>query len=62
LSSLANLQSKSIPLTFVLVAVFYIGQEIVNGVFVKDNVSQLTHIVGGICGAVIGFYLGKKAK
>jgi membrane associated rhomboid family serine protease len=62
LSSLTNLQGKGIPLTFVLVAIFYIGQEIVNGLFVKDNVSQLAHIAGGICGAVIGFYLGRGKK
>ena len=28
--------------------------EIVDGVVLKDNVSQLTHIIGGICGALLG--------
>ena len=30
------------------------GGEIVDGVVLSDNVSQLTHIIGGICGAVMG--------
>ena len=28
--------------------------EIVDGIVLSDNVSQLTHIIGGICGAVMG--------
>ena len=32
----------------------YVGKEIVDGVVLADNVSQLTHVVGGICGAVLG--------
>ena len=38
----------------VLVAVFYIGGEIIDGLFLKDNVSQLTHIIGGVCGGAFG--------
>ena len=30
------------------------GGEIVDGVVLSDNVPQLTHIIGGICGAVMG--------
>ena len=52
---------RGIPLTMILVVIFYIGSEIIQGIFVEDNISQLTHIIGGACGAVIGFFLyGKK--
>ena len=36
-----------------------IGGEIINGVFQQDNISQMAHIIGGLCGAVIGFALEK---
>ena len=43
-----------IPITLILVLLLYVGGEIVDGVVLSDNVSQLTHIIGGICGAVLG--------
>ena len=54
MSSLAGMKNGSIPITLLLVLVLYIGREIVDGVVLSDNVSQLTHVVGGICGAVLG--------
>ncbi|TYQ16606.1 UNVERIFIED_CONTAM: membrane associated rhomboid family serine protease [Acetivibrio alkalicellulosi] len=55
LSSFVNIQKGTIPVTLLLVIVIYLGREILNGVFVRDNISQLTHLVGGICGCVFGF-------
>ena len=55
LSSLAGMREGSIPLTLILVVFIYLGGEIVDAVTVRDNVSQLTHIVGGLCGAGLGF-------
>ena len=55
LSSFACIKDGSIPLTFILVAVLYIGGQVADGVFVKDNVSNLTHIIGGIIGACFGY-------
>lgn len=57
LSSLGSFKKDTVPLTLILVAVFYIGGQIVEGLLVKDNISQLTHIVGGICGGVLGYCL-----
>ena len=57
MSSLAGMKSRCIPLTLIFVVVFYLGGEIAAGLFSPDNVSQLTHIVGGVCGAVIGYIL-----
>ena len=59
LSSLAGMESGTIPLTMILVAVIYIGGEVVNGILLHDSVSQLTHIVGGLCGTAIGFALAR---
>ena len=54
MSSLAGMRDGCIPITLILVLVLYLGNEIVDGVVLSDNVSQLTHIIGGVCGAVLG--------
>ncbi len=46
--------NKGIPITLILVAVLWIGGEIYNGLFTVDNISHLTHIIGGVVGMVIG--------
>ena len=56
LSSLVNLQNGKIPLTLILIFIFYIASEIMDGMFKKDNVSHLSHILGAICGFIYGFY------
>ena len=59
LSSLSGMHGGAIPLTLILVAVFYLGGEWIDAVTVQDNVSHLTHIVGGLCGAILGFAMRK---
>lgn len=59
LSSFTSIKDGSIPMTFILVAVVYIGGQIYNGLFVHDNVSNLTHIIGGIIGASLGYVMNK---
>ncbi len=63
LSSFGGVRNGVIPITLILVAVCYLGGELWDAIFKDDNVSQLTHIIGGICGTVLGFALsGKKKK
>lgn len=59
LSSLTSIKEGSIPLTFILVALIYIGSELYEGAFVRNNISNLTHILGGIIGAVLGYIMNK---
>ena len=54
MASLAGMRDGGIPITLILVLILYLGGEIVDGIMLSDNVSQLTHIVGGICGAFLG--------
>ncbi|NLY43628.1 MAG: rhomboid family intramembrane serine protease [Clostridiaceae bacterium] len=61
LSSFVNLQKGKIPLTTLLVAFIFFAREIENAVFSVDNISQLTHIAGGVCGGIFGFVSGNKA-
>lgn len=59
LSSFTNLQHGRIPLTLVLALVIFVGREAVSGATAADNISHLTHIIGGICGAMFGFLVNK---
>lgn len=59
LSSFTGFKNGKIPLTFILVAVIYIGQQIYNGIFTNNNISELTHIIGGLIGSVFGFVENK---
>lgn len=60
MSSLGGTRGNGIPLTLVFVFIAYVGGEVYNGLFLSDNISQLTHIVGGICGAVLGLWVRKR--
>ena len=52
LSSLAGI-SGGIPVTMLLVAALYLGDQIYAILFVKDNVANFMHIVGGVCGTYL---------
>jgi len=54
LASIVGRKNHSIPLTFLLVAVIFLGTEVTRA-FQVNNISQTAHIVGGICGAAFGF-------
>lgn len=60
LSSFVYSGKGEIPLTFLLVAAIYLGGQVVDGLFVQDNVSQMGHLMGGLVGSVVGFYLTSK--
>ena len=62
LSSFTGFKEGEIPLTFILVAVIYLGQQIFEGIALKDNISNMAHIFGGIVGSWIGYILNKKSE
>ena len=55
LASTANIKKREIPLTFIAVAFLYLGGELVNA-FQDDQISQMAHLIGGLVGAVFGFF------
>jgi len=59
LSSFVNIEQGKIPITLVLIFLFFIVNEIIQGIFKKDNVSHLGHLIGAICGLIFGIYLFK---
>ena len=59
MSAFVNFKNGEIPVTLILVTLFYIGGQIYDGIFLQDNVSQLTHILGGITGAGLGYVMNR---
>ena len=60
LASFTGFRAGEIPLTFILVAILYIGQQIYEGIVLVDNISNMAHIVGGVVGAILGYKLNRK--
>ena len=60
LSSFAGMREGRIPLTLILVAVLYLGQEVLSALFVQDDVANVMHLAGGILGTGYGFYLRRR--
>ena len=59
LSPFTSVKEGTVPVTLVLVALIYIGGQIYEGVFVQNQVSNLTHILGGVVGAGLGYVMHK---
>ena len=57
LSSLVNIEKGRIPITLILICIFYIVSELRDGLFKKDNVSHLSHLIGALVGFVYGFLI-----
>ena len=62
LSSFGGVRNGVIPVTLILVAIFYLGGELWDAITKQDNVSQLTHIIGGLCGTFLGFALSGRKR
>ena len=54
LSSFSGIKEGEVPLTFLMIAIMYFGQELVLS-FKDDNVSQFGHILGGLSGSLFGY-------
>lgn len=62
LASFTGFNEGEIPLTFILVALIFIGQQVYEGITVHDDISNMAHIVGGLVGGIMGYTMNKKAK
>ena len=59
MASLSGMKNGCIPISLVLVLLLYLGGEIVNGILLKDTISQFAHVLGGICGALLGINMSR---
>ncbi len=60
LTSFTSFKNGGIPVTVILVAILYLGQQVYEGIFTADDVSQLSHIIGGLVGAAAGYAWNRK--
>ena len=49
-------RSDGIPITLILVAVLWLGNELLVDMNTVDTISHITHIIGGISGAALGMF------
>ena len=59
LSSFVNITTGKIPVTLIIICIFYVVNEIISGIFKKDDISHIGHLIGAVCGFVFGFYIFK---
>lgn len=62
LASLSGMKDGKVPLTLILVALLYLGQEVYSMFFVPGQVANFMHLVGGGCGTAFGFMVSKKRR
>ena len=62
LSSYANYEKGRIPVTLLLVIGIFLGRELMSAFTYSDNIARMTHIFGGVIGAVSGFYYSGKRR
>ncbi|HWP51102.1 MAG TPA: rhomboid family intramembrane serine protease [Clostridia bacterium] len=55
LASITGSAERQIPLTLIVVAVMYLGGEVLSGLVTDDSISQLSHIIGGLIGCGFGY-------
>ena len=56
LTSFANSKEREIPISFLAILGLYLVKEVIN-IVNTDDISQMSHIVGGLCGAIYGIFL-----
>ena len=55
LSSFVNLENNKIPITFILVSIFFFINELIHCFIKKDQVSHFSHLLGAVIGVAIIF-------
>jgi len=62
LSSFANAKSGTLPLTFLLISLIFLGGEIIRALNGEDQIAQFAHILGGVLGGTAGFFMARRAE
>ena len=58
LCSIVNTTQGKIPITLLLIIIFYVADEIIKQIFKNnDNISHDSHIIGAIMGFVFGYFI-----
>jgi rhomboid protease GluP len=63
LISFTNIRKGEFPITLILIILLFLAKEIYNSIVpAKNNISEMAHITGGICGLIFGFFIAKPDK
>lgn len=62
LSSFANAKSGTIPLTFIMISLIFLGGEVIRALSGEDQIAQFAHIAGGVLGGGVGFFMARRAE
>ena len=58
LCSIVNISSGKIPLTLLLILLFYVFDEVIKLFSLKkDHVAHDSHVIGAICGLIFGYFV-----
>lgn len=61
LISITNVKEGEIPLTFIAVVLIFLVKEVF-GMFEQNQINEMAHILGGVCGAIFGFAFTRKQR
>ena len=61
LASFASMRGGAIPITLILVLILYLGSEVIQALSGAAGLQELTHIVGGAVGVLLGFAFSRQA-
>jgi membrane associated rhomboid family serine protease len=62
MASFGGAKNGVVPITTILVAVIYLGGELWNAIFQENDIAELAHVIGGVCGMLMGFALSGKRR
>jgi membrane associated rhomboid family serine protease len=62
LISITNVKAGEIPLTFIAVVLLYLTNEVINMFNTHNNINEMAHLLGGLCGSVFGFVMLRKKQ
>lgn len=57
LSSFSNITEGKIPLTLILILIFYVTSQVKKSILENDHISYNSHIIGALCGIIFGYLL-----
>lgn len=62
LASVTEFKEGEIPVTFIMITLIFVGGEIYKGITIDDNVSNMSHIAGGLIGGATGYMTNRMPK
>ncbi len=62
LISITNVRAGEIPLTFIAVVLIYLTNEVINMFNANNNINEMAHLLGGLCGSIFGFALLRRKQ